>query len=189
MTAANPLLAPWTAPFGAPPFAEIEAEHFRPAIEIGLAEERAEIAAIAGNPDEPSFANTIDAFERSGRTLGRTYAVLRNLVRAHGSDALQAIERETAPVLARHNSAIYLDEALFARIDDLFSRRDSMDLTAEQDRVLERHHTAFSRAGAGRPPEVKARLAAISERLASLSTRFGQNLMADEKQWLSLIHI
>ena len=100
---------------------------------------------------------------------------------------LQAIERDIAPVLARHRNETYLNDALFKRIDALKAQGDKLGLSAEQARVLERYHLDFTRAGAGLPPEAKARLAAIAERLATLGAEFGQNVLKDEKDWLMLL--
>ncbi len=179
----NPLLAAWTGPFEAPPFAAIEPAQFRPAFEAALAENVTEIDTIAQNPSPPSFENTIDGLERAGATLDRVASVFYNLTGAHTNEALQEVERAMAPILARHSSAIYLNAALFRRIDELYVRRATLGLDAEQARVLERYHTIFSRAGGGLPEDTKARLAAIGERLATLGTQFGQNLLADEKGW------
>ncbi|MGJ4858345.1 M3 family metallopeptidase [Labrys sp. La1] len=180
---ANPLLARWSTPFEAPPFADIRTEHYRQAFEAALAENKAEIAAIADNASAPSFDNTLAALERSGRALDQVASVFFNLAGSDTNDELQAIEREMAPILSRHHTAIYLNDALFRRIDAVFARRAELGLSREQARVLDRYHTAFRRAGAGRPEEVKQRLAAISERLASLGTQFGQNVLKDEKAW------
>jgi peptidyl-dipeptidase Dcp len=170
-----------------PPFDRITPDHFRPAFEQALAEHRAEIAAIADASAAPTFANTIDALERAGWSLTRVSSVFFGLAGAHTSDVLQAIEREVAPVLARHRSAILLNTALFRRIDDLFARRESLDLTPEQARVLERLHTTFVRAGARLDPAARERLAAIAERLATLGTRFGQNLLTDERNYTLIL--
>jgi peptidyl-dipeptidase Dcp len=182
-TTDNPLLAPWATPFEAPPFASIETAHFRPAIDAALAEHKAEIVAIAADSAPPTFDNTIGALELSGQTLRRVSAVFYNLTGAHTDDALQAVERDVSPLFARHRNEIYLNDDLFARVDALHASRAALDLGAEEARVLERYHRAFTRSGAGRPAEVKARLAAISERLATLGTAFGQNVLADEKDW------
>ena len=179
----NPLLAAWTGPFEAPPFGEIEPAQFEPAFETALADNKSEIAAIADNAEPATFDNTIAALERSGHALDKVASVFFNLAGADSNDALQETERAMAPKLSRHSSAIYLNAALFARIDDLWRRRDAFGLDAEQARVLERYHTIFSRAGGGLPQETKDRLAAISEDLATLGTRFSQNLLADEKGW------
>jgi peptidyl-dipeptidase Dcp len=183
MTSHNPLLAPWTGPFEAPPFAEVTPADFKPAFETSLAEHVAEIDAIAENAAPATFDNTIAALERAGQALDRVCSVFFNLSGADTNEALEEIEREMAPVLSRHSSAIYLNAKLFARIADLWARRDALGLDAEQARVLERYHTIFLRAGGGLPQDTKERLAAISERLATLGTTFSQNLLADEKGW------
>ncbi len=179
----NPLLEPWTGPFEAPPFDRIEPRHFRPAFDSALKQARAEIDAVAANPEPPTFANTIEALERSGRNLDRVAKVFFNLAGADTNADIEAIERDIAPKLARHRSDTYLDEALFRRIDALKAKREGLALTPEQARVLDRHHLDFVRAGAGAPAEAKARLAEIGERLATLSAEFGQNVLADEKGW------
>ncbi|MGA2792552.1 MAG: M3 family metallopeptidase [Roseiarcus sp.] len=181
---ANPLLEPWTGPFEAPPFASIKPAHFAPAFEVALAEKRAEIAAIAANPEPASFANTIEALERSGASLDRVASVFFNLAGAHGDDALEAIERDIAPVLSRASSEIYLNEALFRRIEALRAAKESLGLEPEQARVLDLYHIAFTRNGAALAPDAKARLSEIDERLATLGARFGQNVLADEKAYL-----
>jgi peptidyl-dipeptidase Dcp len=178
---ANPLLADWIAPFAVPPFAAIRPEHFGPAFKAALAEHRDEIAAIAGQHEAATFDNTIVALERSGRLLDRVAGVFFVLAGADTSDAIQAVEREISPVLAAHWNAIHLDDALFRRIDALFAHRAELGLSAEQARVLERYHVTFRRAGAGQKPEVKARLAALAERLATLGTDFGQHVLSDEQ--------
>ena len=184
---ANPLLEPWTGPFEAPPFDRFEPRHFPPAFDAALKAARAEIDAVAADPAPPTFANTIEALERSGRSLDKVASVFFNLAGAATNDELQAIEREIAPKLARHRSDTYLNEALFKRIDALKADADKLGLSAEQARVLERYHLDFTRAGAARAPEAKARLAAIAERLATLAAEFGQNVLADEKDWLMLL--
>jgi peptidyl-dipeptidase Dcp len=180
----NPLLEAWTEPFEAPPFERIEPAHFRPAFEAALNQARQEIDAVAANPEPPTFANTIEALERSGRSLDKVGRVFFNLTGAATNDELQAIEREMAPILARHRNETYLNDALFRRIDALNAEGSGLGLSAEQARVLARYHLDFTRAGAGLKPEAKARLAAISERLATLAAEFGQNVLADEKAWL-----
>jgi peptidyl-dipeptidase Dcp len=183
----NPLLEAWTGPFEAPPFGRIEPAHFRPAFDAALKAARAEIDAIAANPNPPTFANTIEALERSGRDLDKVAGVFFNLAGAATNDELQAIERDIAPILSRHRSDTYLNDALFARIGALKTDENQLGLSAEQSRVLERYHLNFTRAGAGLPPDTKARLAEISDRLAMLGAKFGQNVLADERAWLMLL--
>jgi len=180
---ANPFFAPWATPFGLPPFERIAPEHYRPAFDRALEAHIGEIEAIAGDAATPSFANTVVAMERGGRELRRVAAVFFNLAGSDSNDALQAIEREIAPRLSRHRSAIYMNEALYRRVAALFERRDELGLDAEEARVLDRYHTHFVRAGAQLAPEAKARLATILERLATLGTQFSQNILADEKAY------
>ena len=183
----NPLLRPWTGPFEAPPFAAIDAAHFPPAFDAALEQARAQVAAVAANPDPPTFENTIEALERSGKMLSRVSSVFFNLASADSNDEIQAIEREIAPRLARHRNDIFLNKALYDRVDALQAKVETLGLDVEQLRVLERYHIAFSRAGAGLADDVKARLAAINERLATLGAQFGQNVLADEKSWLLVL--
>ena len=183
----NPLLADWTGPLGLPPFAAVRPEHFRPAFDAGLAAHRAELDGIAANPVQPSFANTIEALERSGRPLDRVSNLFSVLTGADTGDALEAAERDVSPLLARHSNAMYLDRALFARIADLYQRRTTLGLNAEQMRVLDRYHTRFVRAGAALDKPAQDRLAAINERLATLGTQFGQNVLADEKAYALIL--
>ena len=152
---ANPFLDPWNGPFGIPPFERLRPESFRPAFDAGLAEQKAEIESIAGNSEKPTFENTIDALERSGQMLDRVSSTFFNLAGADTNDDLEAIERDITPLLSRHNSEIYLNEALFWRVADLHERREELGLTAERKRVLERYHTIFLRAGAALPAEVR----------------------------------
>ncbi len=183
MIADNPLLEHWTTPFRLPPFGRISPEHLRKAFDHAMEVDSAEVAAISGSAEIPTFENTITALERSGRLLSRVSGVFYNLTGAHTNEALKAIEREISPVLSQHASRIYLDDALFRRIDELHTRRDALDLDPEQARVLGRYHTVFRRNGAGLPEATRARLAEISERLAVLGTRFGQNVLADEQSY------
>ncbi|ADZ70382.1 M3 family metallopeptidase [Polymorphum gilvum] len=179
----NPLLTPWSTPFGLPPFAEIRAEHFREAFETAMREARAEIDAIAAQAEPPSFDNTVAALERSGKALTRVARTFFNLTGADTNPQLQDIEREIAPKLARHSSETLLNGALFRRIAALWDAREGLGLDAEQARVLERYHLMFQRAGAGLDDAGKARMAEISQRLATLGTQFSQNVLKDEAEY------
>jgi peptidyl-dipeptidase Dcp len=179
----NPFFRDWTGPFGVPPFGEIAPEHFRPAFERALAEHAAEVEAVAGNEAPPTFENTVAALERSGEPLTRLLKVFYSLCGAHTNDALLAIEREMSPVLAAHWNRFYTNEALFRRLDILQREHARLALTPEQARVLERYHVAFRRAGAALHVAAKARLAEITERLATLGTSFSQNVLADEQAY------
>jgi peptidyl-dipeptidase Dcp len=176
----NPLLTPWTAPHGLPPFADVRPEHFRPAFDQAMREHRAELDAIAARPGAPSFDDTVAAFDRSGRLLARLEGLFHNLCASETSPELQAVQREMAQPLAAHANAVYMHAGLFARLDALHARRDALPLDAEQRRLLERLHLEFVRAGARLAPPQQARYAQVMERLAELNTRFGQNVLADE---------
>lgn len=178
----NPFFETWSTPFGAPPFGEIETGHFKPAYIEALEKHRTEVAAIAGNDAAPTFDNTIAALERSGQLLRRVEMVFGQLSSAATNDELQAVERDIVPLVARHWNGIFLDPKLFARIDALFAKRDTLGLDPEALRVLERYHLDFVRAGAKLDPAQRERFAAIVERLASLGTQFGQNVLADEQE-------
>jgi peptidyl-dipeptidase Dcp len=179
----NPFFESWSTPFGAPPFDRIRPEHFPPAFERGMEDQIAEITAITRASGAPSFANTIEALERSGRLLDRVSRVFFNLDSSNTNDALEAIARDYAPLLAQHRMRIALDPDLFARIAELHASRESLGLAPDQRRLIERHHLRFVRSGALLTPDQKARMAAISERLASLHTQFGQNVLHDERDW------
>ena len=180
LATSNPLLQPWNTPFGLPPFEQIRAEHFEPAFEEAMKQHRAEMDAIGANPQAPTFANTIAAMDRSGRLLDRVGELFHNLTSSETSPALQAVQRRMAPLLAAHHSAIHMHRALFERVDALHERRGQLGLTPEQKRVLERFHFDFLRAGAKLGAAEQTRYAQIMERLAELTTRFGQNVLADE---------
>jgi len=179
----NPLLREWTTPFAVPPFGDIRAEHFAPAFDAAVAEHRAEMEAIATCAEAPSFGNVIEATERAGEALSRVAATFFNLVASTATDALQAVERDWAPKLARHRTEMALDPRLFARVAALHARRGELGLAPDQLRLLERRHTGLVRAGAALDAAGRARMTEIATRLAVLHTTFGQNVLADEDSW------
>ena len=179
----NPLLRDWTTPFGLPPFDEIKPEHFRPAFEAALAEDRAEVDAIAPAPFPPTFANTIAALELSGKALTQVSSVFWNLAGVNATDEMQAIERWAAPTLTRHHVETVMNARLFRRIDELMARRADLGLDPESDRVLELTYTNFVRAGAQLRGEDRARMAEIASRLSELGAAFSQNVLKDENDW------
>ena len=176
----NPLLAPWRAPFGLPPFEAITPAHFAPALHEAMRVHRAELDAIAADARAPDFDNTVAAFDRCGRLLARVEAVFHNLSASATSPALQAVQRELAAPMAAHYSAVYMHQPLFARIDALHARRAGLGLDGEALRLLERVHLDFVRAGARLEPDARARYAQLMQRLAELHTAFAQNVLHDE---------
>jgi peptidyl-dipeptidase Dcp len=177
----NPLLSSWTTPDEIPPFALIKPKHFVAAYDHAFAAHDIEIAAITASPHQPDFENTIAALERSGKALQRVDSVFHLLIGADSNEALLEIERELAPRAASHWNNIHTNPDLFRRIDTLMQDIDTLGLDPEQNRVLERYHTTFRRAGAALDDGAKKRLAEIIERLAALGTTFSQNLLADEQ--------
>ena len=180
--ARHPLTA-WTGPLDLPDFTKVSAQDFSAVFDAALSDHRREIDLIATNFDSATVENTLAALELAGDALDRVSAIFWCIAGAHTNDAIQAIERETAPKMARHASAISLDARLFARIDALYQDRDRLALDAETLRVLEQTWKGFVRAGARLGEADKKRLAAINEELASLGASFGQNVLADEKAW------
>ena len=178
-SARNPLLSESSLPFRLPPFADIRDEHYREAFDVGMAEQREEVASISTNLDAPTIENTLVALERSGRVLDRVASVFLNKASSDSTAFTDDLEQELAPLLAAHHDAITLDPALFARIDDLWRRVDELDLDAETRYLLERYRTEFTLAGAGLDAEQKRRLSALNAELATLTTRFEKNLLAD----------
>lgn len=176
----NPLFDIWATPYGLPPFALVHADHFSPAFAAALAEQRDEIDALTAATDPPTFANTLAAFDGTGRFLARVRDLFFNLAAAETSPALQKVELEIAPLLAAHTSAIYMNAALFARVEAVRSQTDALSLSLEQKRLLERVHLDFVRAGSNLDVASKVRYAAVVGKLAELTTRFSQNVLADE---------
>ena len=180
-------LTHWTGPLGLPDFPALRDEDFGPVFDAALALHEAEIAAIAEAAERPTIDNTLAALELSGKALDRVSSIFWLRAGAHTNDAIRALEREIAPKMARHYSAISMNAALFARIDTLYSGRASLSLDDETLRVLEQTWKGFVRAGARLDPEGKQRLAAINEDLASLGAQFGQNVLADESSWVMFL--
>ncbi|MES2960149.1 MAG: M3 family metallopeptidase [Pseudomonadota bacterium] len=176
----NPLLQAWDTPYALPPFAMLRAEHFAPALSAAMQLHRVELDAIAGQPDAPSFDNTLARFDASGRLLAHVEGVFHNLCASETSPALQQVQREMAEPMAAHSSAVYMHGGLFARIDALHSQRAELGLAPERQRLLEQTHSDFVRAGARLAPADQSRYAALMSRLAALTTQFGQNVLADE---------
>ncbi len=181
--ASHPLTR-WTGELGLPDFSRLRDAEFAPVLEAAMTAHLAEIDAIADAPEPATIANTLAAFELAGEALERASAIFWCRAGAHTNDLIQALERDMAPKMSRHSSAIYMNERLFARIDALYASRAGLGLDAETERVLERTWKRFVRAGARLGPAEKQRLSAINAELAALGTRFGQNVLADEAEWV-----
>jgi len=179
----DPLLQDWTAPFGLPPFATITDAHFGPALDAAIDQARAGVLAIAENPEPPTFANTIEALERSDRLLDKVAGVFFNLAGADANEVRAALQRDMAPKLSALSSEITNNQALWGRIRALWEAREALGLSAEKARVLLLTHRNFTRAGAALDDAGRARLTEVKARLAVLGTSFMQNLLAEERGW------
>ena len=179
----NPLLKDWDTPYGLPPFDAIRTDHFVPALRAAMKANRDELDAIAAQAEPPSFDNTIAAFDRCARQLARIESVFYNLSSSQTSPELQAVQREMAAPLSAHYSAVFMHAGLFKRVDALHAQRESLALTPEQLRLLERTHLDFVRSGAKLAPAAQARYAQVMEQLAELTTLFAQNVLHDEASY------
>ncbi|HET8773017.1 MAG TPA: M3 family metallopeptidase [Thermoanaerobaculia bacterium] len=177
----NPLLQPWTGPYGGvPPFDKVRVADFKPALEAAMAESLAAIDRIAGNPEPPTFANTIAAMEGYSRTYDRVNMIYSIWSSNMSSDEFQPIEQEMAPKLAAFSDQINQNEPLFRRIEAVYNSPAKAQLTPEQQRLTWLYYTNFVRAGAKLDAAKKARMSEINQQLAGLYTRFSQNVLADE---------
>jgi len=175
MQTGNPLLKEWKTPLQTPPFNEIKNEHFMPAIQEGMRIEIAEVEEIINNSEKPTFKNTIEALEKSGKLLSKVSRVFGCLNGANTNDELQNISKELAPIRSRHNDDINLNEKLFAKIKQIYEERESLELTPEQNTVLENYYKDFVRSGADLNDEDKAKLRIINEEMSKLYVKFRQN--------------
>lgn len=175
----NPLLTPFDAPFETPPFDRLRVEHFLPAFDRAFELAREELGAIAADPAPPSLENTLEALERSGTLLSRVKSIFYSLRSSHTNATIQEIARDMAPRLARHRDDIVMNRALFERVEALWNERESLNLDAEADRLLEDTYKAFVRGGAALDEAEKATLRELNEELSGLTVRFGENVLAD----------
>ena len=175
----NPFLTEYTTPFQVSPFDQIKNEHYLPAFEAGIAEQQAEIEAIANNTEPATFKNTILPYDKSGQTLSRVSNVFFNLNECLTNDEMVAIAEQVLPMLSKHSDAIMMNPKLFERIDYVFQHCDEMGLDDQQFRVVKKYHEDFMRHGAGLPADKQAELSQINEQLSTLSLQFGNNLLKE----------
>jgi len=175
----NPFFGKYQTPFEVPPFDQIQNRHYLPAFREGIKQQKAEIEAITGNTAAPTFANTIEALEKSGQLLNKVSSVFFNLREANTNDSINAIAEEIMPELTAHTDGINLDEKLFARIKTVYDHQDQENLTTEQKMVLQKYYNNFVRGGANLSPEDKEKLKKINGELALLSLKFGDNQLKE----------
>jgi peptidyl-dipeptidase Dcp len=177
--AKNPLFEESKLPFQAPPFDKLHDSDYAPAIEEGMKQQLAEINAVAENPEAPTFANTIEAMERSGQLLTRAAKIFFNLAQSNTNDTMQKIRAEEAPKLAAHQDAVFLNGKLFARVQALYEKREALHLDPQAAYLLERYELNFVRAGAKLSEADKTTLRGLNKEEATLSTQFADKLLAD----------
>jgi peptidyl-dipeptidase Dcp len=178
--AENPFLGAWTTPFETPPFEKIKEAHYLPAFEAGMAEQKKEIAAITADPAVPTFANTVEALEKSGGLLTKVGNVFFILTSSNTNEEMQKIEATVAPLLAKHQDDINLDPGLFARVKAVYAEKDKLGLGPEQARLLDKTYKNFIRNGANLDNAKKAELRKINEELSVLSQKFGENVLKED---------
>ncbi|MDD5839859.1 MAG: M3 family metallopeptidase [Bacteroidales bacterium] len=178
VTQNNPFLQEYTTPYQIPPFSLIKNEHYLPALKEGISRHNAEIAAIAGNPEAPTFANTVLALDRAGALVERVVMVYAALSESNSSPELQAVAEEFEPLLAAHSDEVSMNPALFARVKKLYDSRDKLGLDSDQKLMLEHLYKDFVRSGALLDEKGQAELKALNGELADLYLKFNKNLLA-----------
>lgn len=172
----NPFFEEWNTPFQTPPFSKIKNEHFLPALEEGIKQQRAELELIINNSESPTFQNTIAALEKSGKLLTKVTRVFFNLTGANTNDELQKVAEKITPELTKLNNDIYLNEKLYQRIKTIYDKKERLNLSKEELRLLDNYYSDFTRAGIGLSEDKKSRLREINQHLSSLQLKFGDNL-------------
>lgn len=175
----NPFFKQWNTPFQTPPFDEIKIEHYMPAFEEGIKLHKAEVDAIINDRNEPTFENTIEALENSGKLLTNVSSVFYNLNSANTNDEMQSIAKTLAPMLSKHRDDINLNEKLFERVKIIYNKKDKLSLSAEQLKVLNDYYSDFIRGGANLTDEQKEKFRKINEELSLLSVKFGENVLKE----------
>ena len=175
----NPLLDQPNTPYGVPAFDQVKLEHYMPAFEKAIAEQKAEIDAIANNEAEPTFENTVVALDRSGMLLDRVVGVFFNVLEADGNDEMNEIAEQVSPMMSDLSAYVILNDKLFQRIKAVYDQRDNLGLNAEQMRLLTETYKSFADNGANLPEDKKERLKEINKELDLLSLKFGNNVVAE----------
>ena len=175
----NPFARPSPLPFQAPPFDKIKDADYQPAIEEGMRRELADVNLIANNPDAPTFASTLEAFERSGEMLRRVQAVFSGMASSNTNPTIQKVQSEEAPKLAAHRDAIYLNPKLFARVKAIYDQRTTLKLAPDAEYLVERYYLDFVRAGARLSDADKSTMRALNKEQAQLSDQFRNKVLAD----------
>ena len=179
----NPFFSNYNTPHGTVPFHLIKLEHFEPAIREGIKQQQAEIEAITAQTEAPTFENTIEAFERSGRLLERATTVFENLMSAETNDEMQELAKTLMPLLSEHANNISLNEALFHRVKAVYDQREALNLSAEQFRLLEDTYVGFARNGANLEGKDKETYRSLTNQLSLLTLQFSENLLKETNDY------
>jgi peptidyl-dipeptidase Dcp len=179
----NPFFSDFDTPYGVPPFDQIKIEHYVPAFKEGIKQQEEEIAAVAGNPEAPTFENTLEALEGAGALLRKVGHVFDVLNGSMTNEEMQAVAREVAPLRSKSNDDIMLNEDLFQRVKAVYEKKDSLDLSVEQNTLLEKYYKDFVRGGANLDEAKKARLREINEKLSLLTLKFGENVLKEDNRF------
>jgi len=183
----NPFFAEYDTPFGVPPFSEIKNEHFLPAIEKGIEEQTAQIAAIVSNPEPADFENTIAAYDYSGELIRKVTGVFYNYNSSNTNAEIQALAKEIAPKLSAHYDNINLNPELFEKVRMVYENRNALNLNGEQARLLEDTYKDFVRGGAALESAAQVRFREINQELSVLTLRFGENVLAETNEFKLVI--
>ncbi|MDD4362548.1 MAG: M3 family metallopeptidase, partial [Bacteroidales bacterium] len=183
----NPFFEDYNTPYGAVPFDKISIEHYMPAFVEGMNQHKLEIDAIAGNPEAPTFDNTIAAMDYSGELLNKVSSVFFNLTSSHTNDEMQAIAQELSPLLSEHEDNIRLNAPLFKRIESLYKNRDNLNLNTEQQRLLEKYYKNFVRSGAALNESQQERLRQINKEMSLLTLQYSDNVLKETNAYRLII--
>ena len=186
-TESNPFLTEFQTPNGVPPFDKIRLEHYEPAFLQGIEEQNANIRAIVDNTEAPDFENVIVAFDNSSPILNRVSAIFFNMTDAETSDALNELSIKLAPVLSEHGDNISLNQALFNKVQAVYQKKDSLNLTTEQQRLLDKTYKDFVRSGANLSAEKQARLREINKQLSTLGITFSNNILNENNEFMLFV--
>lgn len=183
----NPLFSDYDTPFATPPFHKVKNEHYMPAFEEGMRQQKQEVAAIISNPEKPTFENTVEALERSGALLTKVSNVFYGLRSAHTNDEIQQISKDVAPLLSKHSDDINLNEKLFERVNAVYDQREQLNLSTEQSMLLQETYKGFVRGGANLPEDKKAEFREINKELSLLTIQFGENVLKETNEFAMVI--
>src|SRR5690554_4547028 len=183
----NPFYKPFDGPHGTAPFSRIKIEHFEPAFEKAIAEHKAEIDDIANNIEVATFSNTIEKMEYAGEMLTRTSSIFYNLLGTESNDEMMEISQRLSPKLSMHSNYISLNDKLFAHVKSVYDRRNELDLTIEQKRLVEKSYEGFENSGANLSPEDKEKYRELSMELSKATLEFGQNVLRETNAYEMLL--